>query len=123
MRSSDWSSDVCSSDLLMLRTKNPLHWAILNNYVRHAILELCNEWRSIVAPDMMVPHPVYRFHEPRGLKLLDGMEAVCEEYESYAQRGIAVIYHTEGRVEVGDYGFITEFKQHRFWPGDRKSVV
>ncbi|MDB5858161.1 MAG: hypothetical protein JWQ76_1850 [Ramlibacter sp.] len=102
---------------LMKRTDNPLHWSILNNYVRHAILELCNEWRLIVAPEMMVPHPVYRFHEPTGLKLLDGMEAVCAEYESYAKRGIAVIYHTEGRVEVGDYGFITEFKQHRFWPG------
>src|SRR3546814_19380003 len=64
---------------LMLRTKNPLHWAILNNYVRHAILELCNEWRSIMAPDMMVPHPVYRFHEPQGLKILVGMETVRSE--------------------------------------------
>lgn len=98
-------------------TDNPLHWAILNNYVRHAILELCNEWKDIVSPDMMVAHPVYRFHEPTGLRILDGMDAVCAEYDSYAKRGIAVIYHTEGRVEVGDYGFITEFKQHRFWPG------
>lgn len=102
---------------LMDRTTNPLHWAILSNYIRHAILELCNEWRLIVAPDMMVPHPIYRFHEPTGLKLLDGMEAVCAEYESYATRGIAVIYHTEGRIAVDDYGFITEFQQHRFWPG------
>ena len=102
---------------LMARTENPLHWAILNNYVRHAILELCNQWKDIVTPDMMVPHPVYRFHEPIGLRKLDGMAEVCAEYESYAKRGIAVIYHTEGRVEVGDYGFITEFIQHRFWPG------
>lgn len=102
---------------LMARTENPLHWAILSNYVRHAILELCNEWRQIVAPDMMVAHPVYRFHEPAGLKLLDGLAAVREEYESYEKRGIAVIYHTEGHVAVGDYGFITEFRQHRFWPG------
>lgn len=102
---------------LMARTDNPLHWAILNNYVRHAILELCNEWPLIVAPEMMVAHPIYRFHEPSGVRILDGMDAVKAEYKSYADRGIAVIYHTEGRVEAGDYGFITEFVQHRFWPG------
>ncbi len=102
---------------LMDRTDDPLHWAILNNYVRHAILELCNEWRDIVTPDMMVPNPIYRFHEAAGVRVLDGIDAVCAEYESYARRGIAVIYHTEGRIEVGDYGFITEFVQKRFWPG------
>ena len=102
---------------LMAVTDNPLHWSILNNYVRHAILELCGDWRLIVAPDMMVPHPIYRFHEPMGLRLLDGMEAVCAEYASYVARENAVIFHTEGHVEVGDFGFITEFKQHRFWPG------
>ena len=106
---------------LMERTNNPLHWAILNNYVRHAILELCNEWQQIVTPDMMVSHPIYRFHEAAGLRILDGIDAVCAEYESYARRGIAVIYHTEGRIEVGDYGFITEFVQKRFWPG--KEIV
>ena len=99
------------------RIDNPRHLAILNNYVRHANLEVMGLWHGIVAPDMMVPHPVYRFHSPAGLRVIDGMEAVRKEYASYAQEGSSVIYHTEGHIAVKDDGFLTEYVAHRFWPG------
>lgn len=99
------------------RTENPRHLAILNNYVRHANLEVCGYWHGIVAPDMMVEHPVYRFHGPAGLRIIDGMEAVRAEYQSYLDDQNTVIYHTDGHVAVKDDGFLTEYVTHRFWPG------
>lgn len=99
------------------RTENPRHLAILNNYIRHANLEVCGYWHGIVAPDMMVEHPVYRFHAPTGLRVVDGMAAVREEYQSYLDDGNTVIYHTDGHVAVKDDGFLTEYVTHRFWPG------
>ena len=104
-------------DEAIARTENPRHLAILNNYVRHANLEVCGLWHGIVAPDMMVEHPVYRFHAPKGLRVLDGMQAICDEYARYANEGSSVIYHTEGQIAVNDDGFMTEYVTHRFWPG------
>lgn len=105
-------------DDLLARNDNPRHRAILKNYIRHANLEVCGLWKGILAPDMMVPHPVYRFHTPgKGLRVVDGMTAVQEEYESYARLNCNVIMHGEGSIMVSDRGFMTEFVQHRFWPG------
>jgi len=113
----DISKRLPEVDAAMQRTDNPRHLAILNNYVRHAHLEVMGLWHGILAPDMMVPHPVYRFHSSAGLRVLDGMEAVQQEYASYAEQGSCVIYHTEGQIIVSDDGFLTEYVSHRFWPG------
>ena len=45
---------------LLDRTTDPLHRAILLNFWRHVHLEGAGEYRRIVAPDMIVDHPVYR---------------------------------------------------------------
>lgn len=115
----DISNRLAEVDEAIAKTDNPRHLAILNNYVRHANLEVMGLWHGIVAPDMMVEHPTYRFHSPAGLRVLDGMEAVCNEYAQYANEGSSVIYHTEGHVAVKDDGFLTEYVTHRFWPGHR----
>jgi hypothetical protein len=104
-------------DEALARTDNPRHIAILNNYVRHANLEVSGLWQGILAPDMMVEHPVYLFHSPQGLRRIEGMEAVRAEYESYEKLGNTVIYHTDGYIMVDDFGFMTEYVSNRFWPG------
>ena len=113
----DISKRLPEVDEAIARTDNPRHLAILNNYIRHAHLEVMGLWHGIVAPDMMVPHPIYRFHSPAGLRVIDGMEAVQKEYASYADYGSSVIYHTDGHIAVKDDGFLTEYVTHRFWPG------
>ena len=45
---------------LLERTTNPLHRAILLNFWRHVHLEGAGEYDRILAPDMIVEHPVYR---------------------------------------------------------------
>lgn len=113
----DISRRLAEVDECIARTENPRHLAILNNYVRHANLEVCGLWHGILAPDMMVEHPVYRFHSPQGLRIIDGMAAVRAEYASYVDLNNTVIYHTDGVVAVNDDGFMTEYVTHRFWPG------
>ncbi|MFF7633042.1 hypothetical protein ACFZB9_07795 [Kitasatospora sp. NPDC008050] len=52
------------ADLLLDRTENPLHRRILENYRRHALLEVTGRWREVVHdPAMIVDHPVYHYIE------------------------------------------------------------
>jgi hypothetical protein len=96
---------------------NPRHLAILNNYVRHAQLEVCGVWEDIFAPTMMIDHPVYKFHTAKGVRVLDGMAAVKAEYELYVQQRSTVMFHSDGQILVNDNGFMTEYVSGRFWPG------
>ncbi len=96
---------------------NPRHRAIIQNYRRHAILEVSGQWQGILTPEMTVEEPVYRFHTPKGLQLLEGMQAVRAMYASLVEENSTVIYHTDEHVAVADWGFATEYKSHRFWPG------
>jgi hypothetical protein len=91
-------------DALIAKTSDRRHLAILENYRRHAILEVCGLWEGILEPDMIVPHPVYRFHTPKGTRIIDGMDAVRAEYQTYANQNTTVIYHTEEHVAVNDDG-------------------
>ena len=45
---------------LLEQTTDPLHRAMLLNFWRHVHLEGSGQFDRIVAPDMMVDHPVYR---------------------------------------------------------------
>jgi hypothetical protein len=104
-------------EALIAKTTNKRHLAILENYRRHAILEVCGKWEGILEPDMIVPHPVYRFHTPKGTRIIDGMDAVRAEYQMYAEQNTTVIYHTEEHCAVNDDGLYSEYVSHRFWPG------
>lgn len=96
---------------------NPRHRAIIQNYRRHAILEVSGQWEGILKPEMSVEEPVYRFHSAKGLQILDGMAKVRAMYAGLVDEGSTVIYHTDEHVSVADWGFSTEYKSHRFWKG------
>ena len=104
-------------EALIAKTDNPRHLAILENYRRHAILEVCGMWEGILAPDMIVPHPVYRFHAPSGTRIIECMDKVRAEYESYVEKNTTVMYHLDEHIAVADEGFLTEYVNERFWPG------
>ena len=104
-------------EALIAKTTNKRHLAILENYRRHAILEVCGLYEGILAQDMIVPHPVYRFHTPKGTRVIEGMAAVRAEYESYLAQNTTVIYHTQEHVAVNDDGHHSEYISHRFFPG------
>jgi hypothetical protein len=99
------------------RTTNKLHLRILENYRRHAILEVCGMYQDILVPEMIVPNPVYRFHTPKGTRVIEGMADVRAEYQQYEREGTTVIYHTQEHCAVNDDGLYTEYVSHRFFPG------
>ena len=71
---------------LLDRTTSPLQRAILLNLWRHVHLEGAGEFDRIVAPDMMVDHPVYRVTWGANPTVIEGKEGVLAFYNRSAKR-------------------------------------
>ncbi|MHB8690273.1 MAG: hypothetical protein ACYDHH_03415, partial [Solirubrobacteraceae bacterium] len=93
-------------DRLLETTEHPLHRRILENYRRHAILEICGEWEGIFDPEMCVEHPVYYFNITGmdGL-VADGANAVKEIYRTLAETQTCVMLVEDEQLWVNDWGF------------------
>ncbi len=105
------------TDALLARTVNPLHRKILINWRRHACLEIMGRYEELVAPDMTVPHPIYRLHNETGTTVLDGMDAVVGFYRRMTESGATVMGMTDDRIAVNDWGFAIESTFLHFYPG------
>ena len=66
---------IPTAELLEVTSK-PLHRAILLNFWRHVHLEGAGEYEQIVAPDMMVDHPVYRVTWGLSPAVIEGKDGV-----------------------------------------------
>jgi hypothetical protein len=99
---------------LLDRTTDPLHRAILLNWWRHVHLEGAGEFDKIVAPDMMVDHPVYRVTWGANPAVIEGKEGVLAFYNSV---GEAVLWHSDDRLAVGDWGVADEITFHQLARG------
>lgn len=106
-----------NTDALLARTANPLHRKILINWRKHACLEIMGRYQDLVAPDMTVPHPVYRLHSETGTTVLDGMDAVVGFYQQLTESGASVMGMTDDKLAVNDWGFAIESKFLHFYPG------
>src|SRR6266436_2006635 len=104
-------------------TTNRRHKAILENYRRHATLEVCSMWEQILIPEMTVAHPIYHIHNGEKLIVADGLEAVKTIYQRMADSRSTVIYHTDEYIMVSDDGLMTQYVSHRFWPGDKLAAL
>ena len=62
MAKKDIAVTISAADRLLETTTDPLHRQILENYRRHAILEVCGLWEEIFTPEMTVEHPLYCFN-------------------------------------------------------------
>ena len=67
-------------------------------------LEGAGEFDRIVAPDMMVDHPVYRVTWGANPAVIEGKEGVLGFYNRV---GEAVLWHSDDRLAVGDWGIAT----------------
>jgi hypothetical protein len=99
---------------LVEHTSQPLHRAILLNFWRHVHLEGAGEYEKIVAPDMMVDHPVYRVTWGANPAVIEGKDGVLAFYNSV---GEAVLWHSEDRLAVGDWGVADEITFHQLAKG------
>jgi len=86
---------------LLERTTEPLHRAILLNFWRHVHLEGSGRFDEIVAPDMMVDHPVYRVTWGAHPAVIEGKDGVVAFYNSV---GNSVLWNSDDRLAVADWG-------------------
>ena len=99
---------------LLDQTTNPLHRAMLLNFWRHVHLEGSGQFDRIVAPDMMVDHPVYRVTRGANPAVIAGKEGVLAFYNSV---GEAVLWNSDDRLAVADWGICDELTFHQLASG------
>lgn len=105
---------------LLERTTKPLHRAMLLNFWRHVHLEGAGEYHKILAPDMMVDHPVYRVTWGANPAVIEGKEGVRAFYNSV---GEAVLWHSDDRLAVEDWGICDEITFHQLAMGSDLKLI
>lgn len=114
----DITKRIAAVDRLIEETTDVRHRTILENYRRHAHLEVCGMWPEIFDPRLTVEEPIYRFHGPTGIEVLEGAAKVKAMYQDIVDTQSTVMFHTEEHIAVCDAGFLTEYVNNRFWPGE-----
>jgi hypothetical protein len=99
---------------LLDQTTEPLHRAMLLNFWRHVHLEGSGQFDKIVAPDMMVDHPVYRVTWGANPAVIEGKEGVLAFYNSV---GESVLWNSDDRLAVADWGIADELTFHQLAAG------
>lgn len=99
---------------LLEQTTNPLHRAMLLNFWRHVHLEGSGQFDKIVAPDMMVDHPVYRVAWGAKPAVIEGKKGVLDFYNSV---GESVLWNSDDRLAVADWGIADELTFHQLARG------
>lgn len=99
------------------RCPNPFHKAILENYRRHANLEVSGMWEQILVPEMTTPDADYRVHICDKMLQAKGFKEVSAIYRMMVETESTVICHTDEHIMVSDEGLMTDYVSHRFWKG------
>jgi hypothetical protein len=105
---------------LLDRTTDPLHRAILLTFWRHVHLEGAGRYAELVAPDMMVDHPVYRVTWGANPTVIEGKDGVLGFYNSV---GEAVLWHSDDRLSVADWGICDEITFHQLAIGSDLGAI
>jgi hypothetical protein len=100
----DISRNVQEHDRLLATLENPRHRRIVENYRRHALLEVMGYWEQIFVPEMTVSTPIYKFNYEGINATLVGQE-VLDFYLGMAESGGNAIVVTDETIVVGDEGF------------------
>ena len=98
------------AEKLVDQTSNPLHRAMLLNFIRHVHLEGSGQFGKIIAPDMMVDHPVYRVTWGASPAVIEGKDGVLAFYNSV---GESVLWNSDDWLAVGDWGIADELTFHQ----------
>lgn len=109
MPKKDVAVTISAADRMLETTTDPLHRQILENYRRHAILEVCGYWEPIFDHEMTVEEPMY-YYNVRGFPgdKAEGLEAVTKIYRHLAESSGAVMVVEDERLMVSDWGFTSE---------------
>lgn len=81
---------------------------ILENFRRHAMLEVAGRWPEILVPELTCSHPVYRVAEGTSTEIFDGYDAVAGFYRGMTDVGLNLIMPLAERMAVADWGLAIE---------------
>jgi len=112
-----------AADTLLKTTTNPRHRRILENYRRHAMLEVSGRYHEIFLPEMTVEKPFYRVASPMGNMELDGETAVKGFYQSLVDTGTTVMLLEQENIVVSDWGFASEALYKTFITADTATAA
>jgi len=96
---------------------DPRQRAILQNFRRHAMLEVAGRWPEILAPDLTCDHPVYRVANGTETEVFDGRDAVAGFYRGMTEAGLNLIMPVWERMAVADWGLTFESDLAHIVPG------
>lgn len=117
MAKRDMATMVEAADRLLETLTDPLHRQIIENYRRHALLEVVGRWEEIFAPDMTVEHPEYYLD----IWGIDGQRFVGDEvkafYKDLAETDTTTILVQDEKLMVADWGFASEAMFHTYLRG------
>lgn len=118
MPKKDITVTISAADRLLETTTKPLHRQILENYRRHAILEVCGYWQPIFEPDMTVEHPIY-YYNVRGFagEKAEGAAAIKGIYQHLAESSGSVMIVENERLMISDWGFASEADFNSYYRG------
>lgn len=102
-----------AAETLMPTLSSPRHRAILNNYRKHAMLEVSGRYHEIFTPDLAVDQPIYRV---AGIEL-NGRNAVLGLYKSLVDTKVNIMMLEHERIWVNDWGFASEALFHTYMSG------
>lgn len=94
-------------DKLLETTENPRHRFILQAFGRHRYLEVAGRYEEILAPDMTIADPVYRFRYTDLEFELRGQDQVRSLYRMWAETNQAIFFPEHEEVAVADHFVIT----------------
>ncbi len=108
MAKKDIAVTISAATRLLETLENPLHRRIIENYRRHAILEVCGDWEGIFDPEMTVEHPIYYFNIAGwdGVKI-EG-DQVKDVYKNMAETNTTAIVVEDEQLMVADWGFSSD---------------
>lgn len=100
---------ISAADRLLETTRDALHRQILENYRRHAILEVTGDWEGIFDDDSCVEEPVYEFSVTGydGV-VARGKDQVKAIYRQLAEDDETVMILDDEILMVSDWGLASE---------------
>jgi hypothetical protein len=105
------------AERLLEGERDPRRRAILENFRRHAMLEVAGRWPEILDPRLTVRHPVYRVSEGGETTVYDGRDAVSEFYGGMTDAGLNLLIPVWERMAVSDWGLTFESLLGQVVPG------
>ncbi|WP_059014070.1 hypothetical protein [Mycobacterium sp. M26] len=115
----DITTQTRNIEAFLATLDNPLHRRIIENYRRHAIMEITGNKLEIFSPEMSVDEPEYLINVGGTSMTLTGREQVLGFYSMLEDQDATVMVVEDEKLAVADWGFASEAIFNHYRRGDQ----